>query len=58
MEILIIEELGVRTDGTKIVKRLLINPEPRNVLKDAQSWFSKDEKKIAKLQHKEYLRTH
>lgn len=48
-------ELGRRLDGTKIVRNYFIN-ESINYLARAQSYFSKDAKKLAKLRHKADLR--
>jgi len=49
-----IEILGTEK-GIERKKINLINPKKENVLKKAQSYFSIDEKKIAKLNHKNSL---
>ena len=52
MERILIREIGRRTNGTMIVRRYFINDDNTNYLTKAQSYFSKDEKKIAKLNYK------
>tara|TARA_B110000908_G_C10030812_1_gene347307 strand:+ start:245 stop:412 length:168 start_codon:yes stop_codon:yes gene_type:complete len=45
-------EISRRSDGTKVVRHLLINDDKTNYLVKAQSYFSKEEKRAAKLNHK------
>lgn len=51
MEILVSHEIERRKDGTKIVKNFFFNNDKINYLVKAQSYFTKDEKKQAKLNH-------
>jgi len=46
------KEIGVRADGTRIVRNSFINDDKTNYLIKAQSYFSKEEKKEAKLNYK------
>lgn len=52
MEILVSHEIGGKPDGTKIVRNFFFNDNKTNYLVKAQSYFTKDEKKQAKLNHK------
>ena len=45
-------EIGRRTDGTLIVRNFFINDDKTNYLTKAQSYFTKSEKKEAKLNYK------
>lgn len=44
--------LEEKRDGTKIVKNFFVHESQGNILANAQSHFTKDEKKEAKLNHK------
>lgn len=55
METLVTHEIEVKRDGSKIVRNFFFNNEKTNWLVKAQSYFTKDEKKLAKLQHKNSL---
>lgn len=52
MEKFISNEIGQRPNGTKIVKNYFMNDVGVNLLVNAQQHFTKHEKKVAKLQHK------
>ena len=52
METFVQQEIGRRSDGTKIVRNFFFNPDKTNYLVKAQSYFTKDEKKQAKLNYK------
>jgi len=52
MERMITSVIGTRPNGTKIVRNYFINDPTENLLAKAQSYFSKHEKKVAKLKHK------
>ncbi len=52
MERLFTREIGRRTNGTMIVRNYFINNDNTNYLIKAQSYFTKDEKRIAKLNYK------
>lgn len=52
MEVLVSHEIGRKPDGTKIVRNFFFNEEKINWLAKAQSYFTKDEKKAAKYNHK------
>ena len=52
MEVEVVNEIGTRADGSKIIKRSFINNDKTNYLVKSQSYFTKTEKKIAKLNHK------
>lgn len=52
METLVSHEIGRKPDGTKIVRNFFFNNDKTNYLVKAQSYFTKDEKKQAKLNHK------
>jgi|TARA_B110000977_G_C10731372_1_gene359182 hypothetical protein len=51
MEIIAVEYLG-KENGLERKKISLTNPKARNVMADAQNYFTKEEKKQAKLNHK------
>lgn len=51
MEILVSHEIERRKPDTKIVKNFFFNNDKINYLVKAQSYFTKDEKKQAKLNH-------
>lgn len=51
-EVLITQEIERRKDGTKIVRNFFFNNDKTNWLVKAQSYFTKDEKKQAKFNHK------
>ena len=53
MERILISETGNKSiSGTMLVRRYFINDDNTNYLVKAQSYFTKDEKKLAKLNHK------
>jgi len=52
MEVLVSHEIGRKADGTKIVRNFFFNEDKTNYLVKAQSYFTKDEKKQAKLNYK------
>lgn len=52
MERVITQVLGERLNGTKIVRNFFVNDDKTNYLVKAQSYYTKEEKKIAKLNHK------
>jgi|TARA_R110000796_G_scaffold40885_1_gene101064 hypothetical protein len=52
MEVLVSHEIGRRKDGSKIVKNFFFNNDKTNYLVLAQSYFTKHEKKVAKLNYK------
>jgi hypothetical protein len=52
METLVTHEIGRKTDGTRIVRNFFFNEDKTNYLVQAQSYFTKDEKKKAKLAYK------
>jgi len=52
MEVLVSHVIETRKDGSKIVRNFFFNEEKTNWLVKAQSYFTKDEKKQAKLNHK------
>lgn len=56
----ITHEIGTKTlDGKKIpiVRNYFLHEDDTNYLTKAQSYFTKDQKKQAKLQHRAYLRS-
>ena len=55
MEKLVSHEIERKADGTKIVRNYFINDDNTNYLTQAQSYYSKEEKKIAKANHKAKL---
>lgn len=52
METLVTHEIGRNPNGTKIVRNFFFNEDKVNWLAKAQSYFTKHEKKVAKLQYK------
>ena len=54
MEILVSHEIERKADGTRIVKNFFFNNDKTNYLVKAQSYFTRDEKKAAELNHKNY----
>ena len=48
-------EIGRRLDGSKIVRNSFMNDDDTNYLVKAQSYFTKLEKKQAKLSHKQTI---
>lgn len=56
MERLVTHEIERKHDGTKIVRNYFINDDTTNYLTQAQSYFTKDEKKIAKANHKNQIK--
>jgi hypothetical protein len=52
MEILVTHEIERKKDGSKIVRNFFFNNDRTNWLVKAQSYFTKHEKKIAKIEHK------
>lgn len=57
MEILVSHEIERKSDGTRIVKNFFFNNDKTNYLVKAQSYFTRDEKKAAELNHKNYLKS-
>ncbi len=53
MERKLIQEIGRRSDGSSIVRVYFINDDNTNYLAKAHSYFSKNERKIAKFEHNE-----
>ena len=52
MEVLVSHLIETRKDGSKIVRNFFFNEDKTNYLVKAQSYFTKQEKKVAKLNHK------
>jgi len=52
METLVTHVIETKKDGSKIVRNFFFNEDKTNYLVKAQSYFTKDEKKQAKLNHK------
>lgn len=52
MEILVSHLIETKKDGTRIVKNFFFNEDKTNYLLKSQSYFSKDEKKQAKINYK------
>jgi len=52
METLVSHLIETKKDGSKIVRNFFFNEDKTNYLVKAQSYFAKDEKKQAKLNHK------
>lgn len=52
METLVTHEIGRKSDGTKIIRNFFFNKDTTNYLVKAQSYFTKDQKKKAKLKAK------
>ena len=52
METLVTHILETKKDGTKTVRNFFFNEDKTNYLVKAQSYFTKDEKKQAKLNYK------
>ena len=52
METLVTHILETKKNGSKIVRNFFFNEDKTNWLVKAQSYFTKDEKKQAKLKHK------
>ena len=52
METMVTHEIGRKSDGTKIVRNFFFNNDKTNYLVQAQSYFTKHEKKVAKLKYK------
>jgi hypothetical protein len=52
METLVSHVIERKKDGTSIVRNFFFNEDKTNYLVKAQSYFTKDEKKQAKLNHK------
>ena len=52
MEVLVSHIIETKKDGTKIVRNFFFNEEKINWLEKAQSYFTKEEKKVAKYNHK------
>jgi len=52
MELLVSHLIETKKDGSKIVRNFFFNEDKTNYLVKAQSYFTKDEKKQAKLNHK------
>ena len=49
---MVVHEVGQRANGTKIVRVFFFNNDKTNYLVKAQSYFTKHEKKVAKLKYK------
>ncbi|MGB2525663.1 hypothetical protein [Flagellimonas sp. SN16] len=56
MERLITHEIEKLANGGKIVRNYFINDDNTNYLTKAHSYFTKEERKLAKLNHKANLR--
>lgn len=52
METLITHEIERKRDGGKIVRNFFINSDKTNYMSLAHSYFTKDERKQAKIKHK------
>ena len=52
MERIEVNEIGRRKDGSTVKRILLINDDNTNYLVKAQSYYTKDQKKKAKLNYK------
>lgn len=52
METLVTHVIETKKDNSKIVRNFFFNNDKTNWLVKAQSYFTKDEKKQAKLNHK------
>lgn len=52
METMVSHLIETKKDGSKIVRNFFFNKNKTNWLVKAQSYFTKDEKKQAKLNHK------
>ena len=52
METLVTHELERRRDGSRLVRNFFFNNDKTNYLAKAHSYFTKDEKKQANLNHK------
>lgn len=52
METLVSHVIETKKNGSKIVRNFFFNEDKTNYLVKAQSYFTKHEKKIAKLRHK------
>lgn len=55
METLVTHVLEMKKDGSKIVRNFFFNDDKTNYLLKAQSYFTKDEKKQAKINHKKTI---
>ncbi len=49
---MVTHEIGRKSDGTRIVRNFFFNNDKTNYLVQAQSYFTKHEKKVAKLKYK------
>ena len=56
METIVTHIIEIKKDGSKIVRNFFFNEDNTNYLIKAQSYFTKQEKKIAKLNYKNNLR--
>jgi hypothetical protein len=52
METIVTHVVETRKDGSKVVRNFFFNEDKTNYLVKAQSYFTKHEKKVAKLKHK------
>jgi hypothetical protein len=52
METMVTHVLEQKANGTKVVRNFFFNNDKTNWLTKAQSYFTKHEKKVAKLQYK------
>lgn len=57
MEKLVTHEIERRRDGSRIVRNFFFNEDKTNYMTLAHSYFTKHEKKVAKLNHKKQLIT-
>jgi len=53
METMVTHEIDRKKDGTKIVRNFFFNTDKTKYPQKAHSYFTKDEKKQAKLNHKQ-----
>ena len=52
MEKLISHEIDVLRNGMRVFKNYFLNPKSENNMQKAHSYFAKDERKKAKMNHK------
>lgn len=52
METMVTHVLEQKANGNKVVRNFFFNEDKTNYLVKAQSYFTKHEKKVAKLKHK------
>jgi len=56
MERLVTHTIEEKRDGKKIVRNFFFNEDKTNWLEKAQSYFTKHQKKVAKLKHKNQIK--